>query len=1437
MDSPLSPTPAQGHQQPLDSPDMSQLPSLPFGHRRNFLPTRRLIDFEFRQSNTTYQHVQDSLVRGEQKLLRSTSAPEFPPPPFESEDPFLSAHLFSPGRHIIDPESPRRRNPAYQHGRDSPVWGEQTLLRPRSAPELPQPPFQPKDLLLSAHSVLPRRRLIHSEKFRRRNPAYQYGLYSPVWGQRQPPGYQDRLKYRRRSSDFLRATRRLRDFDGLRGPSTSLSSSRASPVWDREKYLRNVAELRALFPPEVEIIYSNGWLNEVPIHPTRYGYAMLPIRPSQYGRYSPVSSDSESLSDDRPDQSLDPYRAERRLTHNRFTSVERACKAWAIELTNSVSNPNGIDDSNKDLFGSLERLEPFFVQDQPDTVEVPKPFVKQPSNGYILRKLSFWEEPAESVVDVEEMPHWTRPMLGIRLPPGMVNLLQYIKPYLVRHLRDPLIYFPSKLLFEENSPFDKVIPKKGQIGLHPTFRTAAPEDILEAERALKFAKENRVHTPEEAWRSPVIGEYNSEAEGWSLMDNTLTAVDSPTSPINELEQVFVQWMLEYRGYDEESFKSVLFDQTEPSPDVDQELMFSVQGMGSPGLESVTMFSGLGIGSDQGLLSLDQGMKSPVVCPALMQPPIGDQVRSASDPGTEGSIDDEVPRYFGLGIEYLIEDEASGYLGKDKESPGEHPISICSGQDMDHSKTEPFPDFYDEDTDFPNEYPLPLLYEQDIEHPDQDDDSTSSSVSTDVSLLLHEDIPIIRWWFDGEGQKSNPPVPSSKQTKKIKEPYKRNSEDFAHLPPIDFTKPYTDFYTSKFGKFLADGGLEDYGDFDEEAVEKTEEVTENPRVTTETYDAKDHEARMRELFAEIELEGAMQILTTWQGVYADRAEEEGPEEGVEEKGAGKEQALTALGDINEVTQEQSLSMEQKHAMRQSWFGIPSKREVIKERRKSQGAEAELNGKQISWLGAGLISAGDEQAQESFNDGIGQVTPGPADLSVTKSLKRVSWFGELSLEKEDALGDSREKQTPRPTTPLERRHSKRASWFGGHTFEKESRTKADLEGNPKNPRSPASIHPLERKGSKRRSWFPGYSAERVIRRSEDGHRKLTRASSNPPERKGSKRKSWFGGHHGNEERGEEGLDVNIGKSTPASAHQLDRKPSKRRSLFGDPPTRKREQSKEYLINSLENLTPAPVHPLERKVSKRRSLFGRHPDEEGERSKDSLAKSIKASVHSLERKLSKRTSLFGRHPANDGAQSKSSLAKSSQPSVNPLERKASKRRSWFGVLPPESDERIGDALRESQEKIPQEHVQSLGRKHSKRMTWFGGTPAKKDEKSKKSLERSKGDISQETANPSEQTKEVLNGGKRDISHGTTVSSEQTRAKRASWFGGLSVQKEKQTKQVPDDSHNTITQESTDASERKRAKRASWFGVPIERSKSERKAQEERKRKRSSLGLREWL
>ncbi|KFY11355.1 hypothetical protein V492_04506 [Pseudogymnoascus sp. VKM F-4246] len=1431
MDSPLSPTPAQGHQQPLDSPDMSQLPSLPFGHRRNFLPTRRLIDFEpLRQSNTTYQHVLDTLVWGEQKLLRSTSAPEFPPPPFQSEVPFLSAHLL-PGRHIIDPESSRRRNPVYQHGRDSPVWGEQTLLRSRSAPEFPQPPFQPKDLFLSAHSVLPRRRLIHSEKFRRRNPAYQHGLYLPVWGQRQPLGQQDRLKFRRRSSDFLRATRRLRDFDGLRGPSTSPSSSRASPVWDREKYLKNVAELRALFPPEVEIVYSNGWLNEVPIRPMRYGYAMLPIRPSQYGRYSPVSSDSESLSDDRPDQSLDPHRAERRLTHNRFTSVERACKAWAIELTNSVLNPNGIDDSTKDLFGSLERLEPFLVQDQPDTEKIPKPFVKRSSNGYILRKLSFWEEPTESVVDVEDMPHWTRPMLGIRLPHGMVNLLQYIKPYLVRHLRDPLIYFPSKLLVEENSPFDNVIPKKGQIGLHPTFRTAAPEDILEAERAIQFAKENRVHTPEEAWRSPVIGAYNSEAEGWSLMDNTLTAVGSPTSLIKEFEQVFVQWMLEYRGYDEESFKSVLFDQTAPSPDVDQELMFSHQRMESPSLASVTLFSGLGIGSDQGSLSLGQGMQSPVVCPALMQP-IEDQVRSVSDPGTGGSIDDQVPRYFGLGIEYLIEDEASGYLGKGKESPGEHPISICSGQDMDHSKTEPFPDFYDQDTDFPNEYPLPLLYEQDIEHPDQDDDSTSSSVSTDVSLLLHEDIPIIRWWFDGEGQKSKPPVPSSKQTKKIKEPYKRNSEDFAHLPRIDFTKPYTDFYTSKFGKFLTDGGLEDYGDFDEKIVE-------NPRVPTETYDAKDHEARMRELFAEIELEGATQILTTWQGVYAERAEEEGPGEGVEEKGADKEQAVTALGDINEkATQKQSLSMEQKHAMRQSWFGgIPSKREVIKERRKSQGAEVELNGKRMSWIGAGLNNATEKQTKEPFDGGIEQVNPGPTDLSVTKSSKRVSWFGELSLEKEEALGDSQEKQTPRPTTPLERRRLKRASWFGGHTSEKKSRTKADLEGSPGKSRSPASIHPLERKGSKRRSWFPGYSAERAVRRPEDGHQKLTRASSNPPERKGSKRKSWLGGHHEKEENGEEDLKVNLGKSTPTLARQLDRKPSKRRSLFGELPTRKQEQSKEDLINSLGQSTPAPVHPLERKVSKRRSLFGRHPAEEGERSKDSLAKSIKASVHSLERKLSKRTSLFGRHPANEGAQSKISLAKSSQPSVNPLERKASKRRSWFGVLPPESDERIGDALRESQEKIPQEHVQSLGRKHSKRMTWFGGTPAKKDEKPKETLERSKGDIRQEAESPSEQTKEALNGGKRDISHGTTASSEQTRAKRASWFGGLSVQKEKQTKQVPDDSHNTITQESTDASERKRAKRASWFGVPIERSKSERKTQEERKRKRSSLGLREWL
>ncbi|KFZ02973.1 hypothetical protein V502_11334 [Pseudogymnoascus sp. VKM F-4520 (FW-2644)] len=1385
MDSPHSPTPIEGEQQSLDSPDSSQSSGLSFGHRRNLLPTRRLIDFEpLRQPNTTYQHGRDSPVWGQQQPLDPRDAQELPQPSFQPEDPFLS------DRRPIDFEPLRQPSPTYQHGRNSPVWGQQQPLDSPDAPELPQPSFQFEDPFLQ--------------------------------------------------------TRRLLDFELFRQPNGSPRHGQGFPFWGQEQYFETPD---ALSPPEFDIVYSNGWIHEIPIRPMDYEYRMLPIQPSPQGRDSPVSGGSEPLSINGPDPFQDTRKSKRRITHGRSMSIERACKAWAYELANSAPNSNQIDANTKDLFASLENLVLRLVNNQPSTEAPPQPSVKRPPNRYKISKRTR-DEPPEPRVDVEDLPYWLRPRLGIRLPPGMVNLLQLHLPvYLVREFEDSLRYLPSKLSFKENSPFGTVIPKKGQVGIHPAFRTATPEDILMAEKALELSKERQFLTPEEAWRSPIIEDRNSDAgsgsltaykpmtddgtagstnkfqgfEHWRSENHTLTTDDCTTGPANKSQGV-EHWELENHScsVDGERSKPKSSEQ-EAFPDFDQALIFSDQGMESPiedqasvclnqsrespDIGPVTMFSGRAIETDQGSIFLSQGMQTPIVGPVSMlysldmESPIEDQVAMASDQGMESPIENQDSEYFGQGMEYLIEDVVSRYFRDSTESPAEDQVSVYSDQ------LEAFPDVD----------PALMFYGQDIEHLVEDQDSMPSTISIESPLLMHEGIPIIRWFYEsGDGNSGSLGQPSSNQGKKTKEYYKRNSADFAHLPPIDFTKSYKHFCTTPFSNLVTDGGLEDYNSTDEETVQKTTEVTENPRVPTDTYGPEDHEARMQDLFTEIEQEGAALILTTWQEVYAERAEEKGTEE---------EQAEAALEDSQEkitlepkIIQEPAVSLERRRSKTKSWFeGLPAEKEDIKERRRTQGAELELNGKRISWPG-GLASARDGQTHESFEDSIGYVTQGPADLLVQKNSKRVTWFGGLPAERQkrtdEAFGDSQEKIDPGLGHPLERKRSKRTSWFGGHPAKNEERSKENLGGSHEK-LTPASVHPLERKGSKRRSWFPGYSAERVEQTKkglEDSQGKLT-PSVHPLERKGSKRRSWFPGHSAERvEQTKEGLEDSQGKLTPASVHSLERKGSKRRSWFPGHSAERVEQAKEGLDGSQGKSTPASVHPLERKSSKRRSWFPGHPAErEGRASEDSHGKLIHGNVHALARKGSERRSWFpGYSVEGEGRTSEDSYGKLTQGNVHPLERKGSKRRSWFPGHPIEGE---GRASEDSYGKSTQGNVHPLERKASKRKTWFGGLPPEREERTEGALEDSHGKATQEPVHP----------------------LERKRSKRMSWFGGVPVKRDEQTHEAFEGSTETIGQGPAELSEKMRAKRVSWFGgLPTQRERTERRTtqggQEERKRKRTS-------
>ncbi|KAL5348854.1 hypothetical protein ACLOAV_006277 [Pseudogymnoascus australis] len=1338
MDSPLSPTPVEGEQRSQDSSDSSQSSGLAFGRRRNQLPTRRLIDFEpLRQQNTTYQH-----------------------------------------------------------GRDSPVWGQP--LEPPDAPELPQPSFESEDPFL-------------------------------------PP-------------------RRLVDYDLFRLPDTSsLRDGQSPPVWGYEQFLEppDTPELSPANPPEYDIVYSNGWINEIPIHPMDYEYRMLPIQPSQHGEDSPVSRCSEPLSIKGPDPFQDSRKSERGMTHGRSASIEHACKSGAHELDNSATNPNQIGANIGDLFDSLENLALNLVNNHPSTEAPPQRSVEQPPNGYRIRKRSR-DEPPEPKVDVEDLPFWLRARfhLGIRLPPGMVNLSQPNLPvYLIRKLKDPLRYLPSELLFKENSPFGNVIPKKGQIGIHPTFRTTAPEDILEAERALELLKERRFLTPVEAWRSPVIGDCNNDTGTELLRVCTPTTVDNRTSPTDKLQN-FEQGKSENNSHSfyKESNKPASSGQLEAFPAFDEALTLSDQNMGSliedqasiclnqsmesPDVGSITMLSGQDIEPDQGSIYLGQGVQCSNVVSS-----IEDHVAMAMDQGMESRIESKDPEnkdpeenqdpaienwgteienedweigdqdshYFGQGMEYLLQDVASRYFGDDTEFPPNNQPLVFSDHGMEYLDIGPPSMFYD----------------QDIEHFIEDQDSMPSSASVRYSPHVHEDIPIVRWFFEPlDDESAQAGQLSSNHGKKTKKVYKRNSADFAHLPPVDFTKSYEHFSTTPFGKMMTGSGLEDYNTSNEETVEKTTEVTENPLVSTQTYGPEDHETRMQELFAEIELEGASRILTTWQEVYAERADEEGTKE---------EQAEIALEDTKENTaREPAVTLERKRSKRKSWFGVlPAKTEDIQERRKSQGAESGMNGKRLSWLG-GLGSMREDQTQESSMESIGYVAQEPADRLIRKNSKRATWFGGLPTKRqertEEAFGDSQEKIVPGTSHPLERKRSKRTSWLGGRPTDKDEPNKEDLEDN-HGILTRAPVNPLERKESKRRSWFPGHSAEKVGQTKdnpEDNPGKLIQENIHPLERKGSKRRSWFPGHS-TERIGQtkDDSEGNLGKSIQENFHPLGRTGSKRRSWFPGHSAEMMGETKVNLEDNPGNLIQENVHPLERKGSKRRSWFPGHSAERvGRTSQENPGKLIPGNVHPLQRQGSKRKSWLGRHPAEREAQSKEDLEDSYEKvtlaSVHPLERNGSKRRSWFPGHPTETGVRTSE---DSHEKSIPGHIHPLERKGSKRKSWFGVLHPEKEERTEFSFEDSHGKVTPEPVEP----------------------LERKRSNRKSWFGGVPAKRDEQIHETFELSEIVTGTEPADHSEQvrakrlKRAKRASWFGgLPGEREKAGRRnpecGEEERKRKRGS-------
>lgn len=1288
MNSPLSPTPVEGQHQSLNSSDVSEPSQQPSDYRSNLLPVRRLIDFEpLRQSNAPYQHGQVSPVWGQQQPLDPEHEPQLPPPPLHSE-----GHLL-PTRRLIDSEPLRQPNATYQHGRDPPVWGQQQSLDSPDAAESPQPIFHP------AGYFLPTRRRIDFEQFRRPNASLRHGRDGSVLGQEQ----------------------------SFEPPDASESS-----------------------PPAFDIVYSNGWINEIPTRPMDYEYRMLPLQPSQQGRDSPVSRGSEPLSINGPDLFQDPREFKRRMSHGRSMSIERACKDWANELTNSASNSNPTDIDTDDLFASLENLELLPVEVRPSTEAPPKPLAKQPPNRYKISKRTREEQP-EPRDDIEDVPYWLRARLGIRLPWGMVNLSQRRLPtYLVRKLKDPLRYFPSKLSFEEKSPFGNVIPKKGQIGIHPAFRTAAPENILEAERALELSKERQFLTPEEAWRSPVIDAPNSDVGRESLTAYRSTAVNNRITSSTNKFQGFERWRSERYScsVDGKSNKSASSGQIEAFPLVDEALMFldqsieypdigpvtmfssrdaedqvsiSVnQSIEYPDIGPVTMFSGRDVESDQGTISLNQGTESLIVASASMlysldmEPPIEDQVAMALGRGTESPIEDEGSEYFGQGMEYLIEDVVSRYFSKRTGSPNEDQVSVYSGQDME----------------YPNVGPASMFCDQDIEYLIEYQESMNSSQSIEFSHFMHEDTPLVRWFTDSGGDKFAPLGQSSSpnQDEKAKG-YKRNSANFAHLPPIDFTGTYENFCSTQFGKLIIGGGLEDYDSSAEEAAQKTAEAADNSRVPTEIYGPEEHEASMQEIFAEIEQEGATQILTTWQEVYAERAEEEGgKEDGAEEEQVNEETVETVLEDSKKkMIPGPAVLLTRNHSKRKSWFGeLPAERDVGRERRKTQGEESEMSGRRMSRLG-GLASAREEQTQESLESSIERETQGPANLLERKYSTRVTWLGGLPVgwqkPTEETFGDSQEKIDPGLSHPLERMRSRRTSWFGGLPPEREERAD-EVFGDSQEKIAQGLAHPLERKRSKRASWFGGHPADKKERPKEsleNSRGKLTQASVHPLERKRSKRMSWFPGHPAESEgRTQGGSEDSYGRLTQGHVHPLERKRSKRMSWFRGLPAETEERSKEDLEDSLGKSSQASVYPLERKFSKRRSWFGGIPPETKDRTEEILEvshrKVTQGPVHPLERKRSKRMSWFGGVPVKRAEQTPheafvGSRRQISQESTNPSEQMRAKRVSWFGGLPTHKEKQTKKALEDSHSKITQGQTDPPERKRAKRSSWFGGLPSERE------------------------------------------------------------------------------------------------------------------------------
>ncbi|KFX92005.1 hypothetical protein V490_05603 [Pseudogymnoascus sp. VKM F-3557] len=1503
MGSPPSPTPIKEQQQPVSSSDESESSQLSFKFKKSLLPTRRLINFEpLRKPNPAYQHGRDSPLWGEQQPHDALESPELPQPSLHTASNFISA------RPLIDLEPLRLPDPSYQHNRDSPVWGQP--LEPPETPESPQPLFRSVDRV-------PRRRpRIDFESFRIHNAAPRHGRHLPVlerWPFFEPPRELERL------------------------------------------------------PSRFNVVYSHGWINQVPIRPMDYEYRMLPLQLSDHGQSSPVSRGSEPLSDNGLDPFQDSGEPKRRITRDRSISVERVCKEWVDELTNGPSNLNSTyaDADVKDLFASLENLElRGNVETEKSTEALPQRSVKQPPNRYTITK-RIREEPLEEKVNAEDLPYWlsTPFMFGIHLPWGMVDLAQRHFPrYLAREWEDPLVFFPSELLFEERYPLANVIPKKGQIGLHPTFRTAALEDILKAQKEHELAKEPQFETPQEAWRSPVIGPCSSDAEeGSSKANMRMTDDESTESPTNMFR--FEHWNPERhsRSVDERSNRSissehiepilavdedlvfweqdmdihpskdqpVSSDQTEPIPAIDDDLMFwdedkktlskeqpasdltepfpaededlmfwdqdmetpsKDQPMSSDPIEpfpafdenlmfwdenvespskeqsvssdeiepfpafdedlmfwdedmgslskdklsisvresikspdigpvrlfselddhqsmepsktgTVTILSGKDIESVEGSISSDQGMESPTLIPfpRFYNPDIErlrateDQVEIASDQETESLIGDQESHYVGQGMEYLLKDLfQTFYYNGDTESATEDGVSINSGEGMEDPQIDP----------------ASMMHDQDIESQIDDQESVSSCDRIDPSLVLHEDIPVVKWWFmDSEDDKPAKAKPSSNQDKRARERYKRDRAAFPHLPPIDFTGTYIEFCETPFGIFINDGGLEDYAPSDKKEQKTTEPLDDLP-VTTEVYGPVDHEERMQELLAEIELEGATQILTTWQEVYAERSEEEQSED---------EKAETSVEDTKEkIIQEPpvTIQLEKKRSKRRSWceeLPPPARADRI-ERRKSLGDEIELNRKRMSWLGE-LAALKEEDIQEVLKDSIGQVPLVPADLLLRKKSKRASWLGgpppNREVRIEESSGTSQAKTTPGHANEIERRRSKRSTWFGGLPIEREEQITANLKGgHRKSIQGP--VHPPERKSSKRRSFFAALSNEKVERTKQDAefsNDKLTEPSVHPLDRKDSKRRSWFAGLSTERaERTEHSLEGSHEIITEPSVQPLKRNTSKRRSLFTGLPTERVKRATSDLEYRQVEATEASVHPLKRQGP--RSWFPSISSDKVEQPKvdfkDSHEKVTEATVHPLARKASKRRSFFAGLSAEIVERTKydseDDHGKLNQAPAQPLERKASKRRSFFGALSTDRVERTKDDPKDNHGDLTQAHIHPLERKGSKRRSWFG-IPTERQERSMDSFENSHATVSQEPVTP----------------------LERKRSKRMSWFGGLPAARKEETPGAFENSHGIVPQVPTHPLQRSQSKRKSWFGVmPAKRDEQARQSLE---------------